>query len=531
MLTIRQLFYYLTTAYVVLLLTGLLLGRWFWFYPIELENHLHQQQKELLSLATAIELRQQQLLATTVDYGNWSDTWRFIHQQNPDFLQHNFTASSMETLRLGTVVVIDAERNIVTTRQSSSGQETVGSSKAFYDWIQDYKNDDDLFGDKPRSNILHINGTSYLLAVSPVLHSDQQGPLAGWLLFYQPVGKHLLGAIEKIVRFRLREIPLDSPGIKEIMPVELPIHEVSKTHQRCFYNNQNDPALCLEMIHDTTNLPEFMNRGTFIVFMFIILLPALLFAILLHQLTDPIRRATNLLQRNNHDGLLRPVLFSSPLRIKELRQLRNAFNELVYTTRQQQAKLEQLSVTDRLTGIANRRAFDETLENTWRRLCRHPQNAVLVLADIDYFKAYNDHYGHQAGDEVLHKVAQALKGCARRTDEMAARFGGEEFVLVLYVDNEDDMTNIRNRISEAINSLKIPHGYSSVSQYLTISFGMSWIRNSGAWLENYRASEWLHSADAALYGAKGAGRNCSMLQVITPESPFTESPEYQQLPH
>src|SRR5690606_40134007 len=157
------------------------------------------------------------------------------------------------------------------------------------------------------------------------------------------------------------------------------------------YNSNQLPVLCLELQHDTSNMPEFMNRGIFFAFLFMTLMPALLFAILLHQLTAPIRQATNLLQRNNSDGLLRPVLFSSPLRVKELRQLRNAFNELVYTARQQQAKLEQLSNTDRLTNIANRRAFDDTLDNTWRRLCRHSQQAALVLCDIDYFKAYNDH--------------------------------------------------------------------------------------------------------------------------------------------
>src|SRR5690606_11133208 len=183
---------------------------------------------------------------------------------------------------------------------------------------------------------------------------------------------------------------------------------------------------------------------------------------------------------------------------------------------------------DRLTNIANRRAFDDTLDNTWRRLCRHSQQAALVLCDIDYFKAYNDHYGHQAGDDVLHKVAQALKGCARRTDEIAARFGGEEFVLILYVDNDVDMHSIRERIQESIRNLKIPHGYSNTGPILTLSFGMSCIRDSGAWLENYTATDWLYVADSALYAAKGAGRNCSLVQIISADQSFTDQPKLLQ---
>src|SRR5690606_31277693 len=138
---------------------------------------------------------------------------------------------------------------------------------------------------------------------------------------------------------------------------------------------------------------------------------------------------------------------------------------------------------------------------------------------------FNDHYGHQAGDDALHKVAQALKGCARRTDEIAARFGGEEFVILLYADTEEDMENIRERISQAVHNLGIPHQHSTVASHLTISFGIAWIRNSGPWLEDNAAEEWLHAADAALYAAKGAGRDCSMLQIISPQQPFTDSPE------
>src|SRR5690606_31492767 len=111
MLTIRQLFYYLTSAYIILLLAGLLLGRWFWFYPVELDNYLYQQQKELFSLSSAIDLRQHQLLAMAADYGHWNEAWNFVRQpdQPGDYLQHNFTAASMETLSLDAVVILNRE--------------------------------------------------------------------------------------------------------------------------------------------------------------------------------------------------------------------------------------------------------------------------------------------------------------------------------------------------------------------------------------------------------------------------------------
>src|SRR5690606_18038236 len=111
MLTIRQLFYYLTSAYIILLLAGLLLTRWFWFCPIELENYLHQQQKELHSLSSALHLQQQQLLANAIDYSHWTETWNFVHHpdQPGDFLQHNFTVASMDTINLDAVIILNSD--------------------------------------------------------------------------------------------------------------------------------------------------------------------------------------------------------------------------------------------------------------------------------------------------------------------------------------------------------------------------------------------------------------------------------------
>lgn len=528
MLTIRQLFYSLSGLYIVLLFSGLLLTRWFWFYPMELRNFLSQQQHELNSLSTAMDIRQEQLLANVNDYAHWTDTWNFIHGNDNGFTAGNFTPTSMATLKLDAVVILNNDRVIQLARRLDRERQTTYSMDAvFFRTILEHPAHSEVFNAQSGLDIVRINDTPYVMAVSPVMKTDHSGPQAGWLVFLQIIDQPFLDSLARITRLELREIPIPVRQKSALMPIELPIYEPSETHQRCFYNRYQEPALCLETSHDASNMPSFISAGTLAVLLILTLIPVAMFAALMHLLTEPIRKATLLLQRNNFDGLMRPVMFSTPIRLKELRQLRDAFNELVYTARQQQARLEQLSNTDRLTGIPNRRAFDEALENAWRRLGRHQQPMALILADIDYFKPFNDHYGHQAGDVALQKVAQALKSCARRTDEMAARFGGEEFAMILYVDNEQDMQNIRERIEQAISETLVTHGYSKVSKHLTISFGIAWIRESGSWLEEHSAEEWLHAADAALYAAKAAGRNCSMLQLISPQEPFKDQPEYR----
>ncbi|WP_296984996.1 diguanylate cyclase, partial [Thalassolituus sp. UBA1505] len=118
----------------------------------------------------------------------------------------------------------------------------------------------------------------------------------------------------------------------------------------------------------------------------------------------------------------------------------------------------------------------------------------------------------------------------RRTDEIAARFGGEEFALIMEAEDATALNRIRQRMDEAIHSLHIRHDYSPASKELTVSYGIAWIRDSGPWLEEYEMKVWLRAADAALYEAKAAGRNCNMLQILSRDVPLTESPVLQQLP-
>src|SRR5690606_30340934 len=142
---------------------------------------------------------------------------------------------------------------------------------------------------------------------------------------------------------------------------------------------------------------------------------------------------TRMLQEHQRQGVLKRLDITAPIEITELVKLRDTFNSLVDSFNEQKNELEKLSNTDRLTNIANRRAFDMEMDKLWNRVSRHPHSAALVMVDIDYFKRYNDFYGHQAGDHALFDVAQALKQCAKRTDEMAARTGGEEFTLIIQI--------------------------------------------------------------------------------------------------
>lgn len=170
---------------------------------------------------------------------------------------------------------------------------------------------------------------------------------------------------------------------------------------------------------------------------------------------------------------------------------------------QLQRELEVLSYRDSLTGVANRRMFDTLYPVEWAKARATGEPLSLVVIDIDYFKQYNDHYGHMQGDECLRRVAQAMDGCASRTRDLCARLGGEEFVLLLPATDEEAARNVAERCRTLLAQKKIPHARSGVGRLVTVSMGAGTIV-PGA---HDDPDVFLDRIDRRLYQAKSAGRD------------------------
>lgn len=172
--------------------------------------------------------------------------------------------------------------------------------------------------------------------------------------------------------------------------------------------------------------------------------------------------------------------------------------------REQSKKLHEIAFTDGLTGVPNRRRFDECLAREWAIAARELSELALILIDIDHFKAFNDHQGHQAGDDALRWVAQALKDTLRRPSDFLARYGGEEFVCLLPRSGLREAIATAEHLRSAIASGAYPHAHSPTASHLTISLGVSAMIPEPA----SSPSTLLETADEYLYEAKKRGRNC-----------------------
>ncbi|PCJ31983.1 MAG: diguanylate cyclase response regulator [Gammaproteobacteria bacterium] len=169
--------------------------------------------------------------------------------------------------------------------------------------------------------------------------------------------------------------------------------------------------------------------------------------------------------------------------------------------------LRMMTVKDGLTGIANRRYFDEVLAKEIKRAGRTEKPLSLVMCDIDFFKPYNDNYGHQAGDSCLKYVAITMAKVSKRPGDLVARYGGEEFGIILPETDNDGALAIAESIRTAINKLNLSHGYSAVADHITISSGVATIQLDNDGDDKIVASKLIKAADKALYKAKDLGRN------------------------
>jgi diguanylate cyclase (GGDEF)-like protein len=174
--------------------------------------------------------------------------------------------------------------------------------------------------------------------------------------------------------------------------------------------------------------------------------------------------------------------------------------------------MAELAQNDALTGVKNRRVFDEQLERLWQRAVDEQRSIAILLLDVDHFKAYNDRYGHQAGDHALRHVAQVLQRIVTRSQDLVARYGGEEFAVLLYDVDTVEAGKLAEHMRKAVIGLKLEHRDSRAGQVVTISIGVAVVEPSA----DRRSRGALQLADEALYQAKTRGRN--RVEVLDPSA-------------
>ena len=200
----------------------------------------------------------------------------------------------------------------------------------------------------------------------------------------------------------------------------------------------------------------------------------------------------------------RSVLEAKLIAMDRIVSMRNQLIRVTAELEYENEKAKQIANLDGLTGLANRRFLNQLLAQEIKRAAREKQALTVIMIDIDFFKHYNDHFGHLAGDDVLRKVAKILRNSVNRAADLVSRFGGEEFCIVLPNTSSAGGREIAEELRKSVLEARIPHAKGFIAPWLTISLGVSClIPKSDALVEDL-----IHLADQALYQAKANGRNC-----------------------
>ncbi len=204
--------------------------------------------------------------------------------------------------------------------------------------------------------------------------------------------------------------------------------------------------------------------------------------------------------------------------VKMSDRMQKKLNELNTDLQEHKEILSRMSYVDGLTTIANRRRFDESIATEWKRDKRENRPLALLLLDLDFFKQYNDHYGHSAGDECLIKVAQALDKAVKRPGDLVARYGGEEFAILLPETELSGAMQVATKVQSNIRNLAIGHEYSAIASVVTVSIGVAVMVPKA----NCGFQELIEAADRQLYAAKDSGRNQIKGKVISNDESHPE---------
>lgn len=469
--------------------------RYFWTYDTAVEQAIAQQKEEVRRVKTLINLQKSDLAKSNMDYAAWGEVVDFIAGNNDELLEESINEHSFSALQVNGVFIFDSNVSLVWGRL----YDYIYNKELSYDEIR-YKFGS-LLADSLRSRtdkinpfvrFLVLNGQPHLLATSRVCNSDGLECNKGYMMLIKPVGAEFSRTLKQATGL---EVEIKTKSDTENLPAT-PLPNTSIIEK---IDYQNDSTVFIELQH-SVKIPAFITWGelsavfAFAVFMFVFNLGVV------HIMIRPFkraRRALDQLMSGESSQLTEQDTFIS----YEMRDFVQRINEVFSQLENKQRELEWIALHDALTKVGNRRS----LQQHWSSLVESNQACYtsLLLIDIDYFKPFNDHYGHIEGDNVLQQVASMLQRAPTESTKFVARFGGEEFCVVL--SSQEEINNDREAewLREAIEQLNVCHDYSPISPYLTVSIGVA---DCGLQQLDKLQDTFL-VADKALYQAKDNGRN------------------------
>jgi len=501
------------TGLLVLSLSAAVATRYWLVLPKLRELEAQTDRKDLRRVLLAIDGKKLQLATLAYTNAIGDGMYEFGAKPDANFFDSTFPLDTLINLKIDIVALFDGDNRILKKHMIDESQQAFTDAPLPLTALLPYLID--LSKVRPHapifdSGFVATDKGALLFAIASVMRSDTNSNANGNLLFATYFDQELLSEIEESaqVHFTFAAVSEADKAAPRIAADDV-YRDDNDQLQWLLRDNRGNAVSKLILTLPPRSYDADLWALPVAVSFFVNLIGATVMLLLFQRaLVRPLLGISNYL-REVREGDDYAKRLDSQLH-NELGELSRDIDALVQHVHVQQQQLQAqtsemqaLSFQDGLTGLANRRRFDQALTDSWARAQRSHSPLALIMLDVDYFKNYNDHYGHQQGDEALKQVATIIRRVAVRQSDTAARYGGEEFAILLPDTSEFSAQKIADRMQKELAALAIPHERSAISRQLTVSIGIAAIVPGAT----QSSRELVHHADSALYNAKGSGRN------------------------
>lgn len=506
--SLRNRFIISLCAVLCLALLALILIARFQIMPILLKDEASYASAELDRAERALGSELDHMRRVVEDWAYWDDTYDFVSGVRPEYVDSNLYEDTLETLDLEMMIFLDADSDpywVVGYDEEGEFTSCPGMMPPC-DWASQAvaflaSHVEQGLDDDSHTWLLALSELT-LAGLSPIHQSREESPAGGWLAMVRPLSEPWIEQLRDTtgIQLELSSVPAQegpAEALERISPTQMSASRLvpALPSSSAVRIDSMLPRQRYQASLETFRFALYWTSGVLIVTLLIVLW------LLERMVLLPLRQFARYTQRLHHEGVPPTIAHSLVTRQDEIGTLAREFRSLLDHQRKQSEQLLELSLHDPLTGVANRRLFDESFAEALCLPGSHQRTAAMMI-DIDHFKLYNDHYGHQAGDICLVTLAQCMEGHLKPHGFLVARTGGEEFSVLLPNTTLNAALAHARDLLQAINELKLPHEVSPTGTSVTVSVGVAVHRPDLA-----SPADIMRAADRAMYQAKASGRN------------------------
>lgn len=508
----RRISLYLVSILSVLALLTLIALRWGSHEKAAQQEEI-EARAELHRLMSTLQARTLEVNGTLKSWANWTALYQHLLHRTTQFRQNELSVDALAVADVDFLLLMDLQGKVLDISEVPGAQGETPVTDETRQRGYAYPGYANLSPTGRGCGAIKARTQVALVCFSPVVDSEGKGSPRGLVVIGQWLNEEMIQKVSELtgIRFGIVDVPnaplivksplvVDNVFRQELVQVLAQEHDIELRYPITSLFGNDIAQVRMSWPHRHAQLANSSYDTTQAVVIALILTCGVLLVLLLDRVV--VRRLNRL--REELAQIVDSRRWTGEVTVSghdEMAALARYTRELVAVVRHQVQELKNLSQTDVLTGLPNRRAFNERLEHMLAQHARQQVTAALILMDVDYFKKYNDSYGHPAGDEALQKVAQCLRSCLRRELDLPARLGGEEFGVLLLGVTAEQAGAVAEQIRASFQGMGITHCGNLPLGVMTMSLGVAAVSAADTTTTLYRR------ADAALYHAKAQGRN------------------------